>query len=184
MAKAKRTIINNLPYILIICGLIILVAAFELSIDKYKLLQNPSYQPICNLNPVVSCGAVMKAKQSSAFGFPNPFIGLFAAGILVTTGMAVLAGAKLKRWYWLGLELGSILGIGFIAWLFYQSLYNIHDLCPFCASVWVATITTFWYVTIYNIDQKYIHLSKRLEKPYGWVRKHHADLLILIFLIF
>src|ERR1700721_671154 len=124
MKKAKRTLKQNLPYILIICGLIITLAGLFLSIDDIKLLQNPSYHPICDLNPVVSCGNVIQSKQGSAFGFPNPYIGLFAGAILVTTGVGLLAGAKLKRWYWLGLEAGTVAGIGFISWLFYESLYN------------------------------------------------------------
>lgn len=180
---AKRTLANNLPYILIVCGIIILLASFFLSVDKIRLLENPSYKPICDLNPVVSCGSVIQSKQGSSLGFPNPFIGLFAAGVVITTGAAVLAGAKFKRWYWQGLELGSLFGIGFLAWLFYQSLYRLHDLCPYCMTVWVATITTFWYVTLYNIDQKNICLPKSLTRPYRWVRKHHADILVLIFIV-
>lgn len=183
MVKAKRALADNIAYILIICGLIILIASFALSVDVIKLLENPAYKPICDLNPVVSCGNVIQSKQGKAFGFPNPYIGLFAAGVLMTSGVALVAGNKLKRWYWLGLEFGSLLGIGFIAWLFYQSLYKIHDLCPYCMTVWVATITTFWYVTLYNIDQKNILLPKKLFKPYRWVRKHHLDLLILFFIL-
>lgn len=183
MAKVKRTLANNLPYILIVCGLIILVAAFLLSLDKIKLLQNPNYKPICDLDPVISCGNIIESKQGTAFGFPNPFIGLFAGGVVITTGMAMVAGTKLKKWYWIGMELGSIFGIGFIGWLFYESLYRIHALCPYCMTVWVATIITFWYVSLYNIDQKNIRLPKKLLKPYGWVRKHHLDLLILIFIV-
>ncbi len=183
MGKVKRNLARNLPYILIVCGLIMLIASLALSIDNDKILANPSYVPSCNLNPVVSCGSVLQAKQGKTFGFPNPFIGLVASGVVITTGVSMLAGAKFKKWYYQGLEIGSLLGIAYISWLFYQSLYRLHDLCPYCLSVWVATITTFWYVSLYNIDQENIKLPKKLIKPYTWVRKHHLDLLILIFLI-
>ncbi|HEY1645158.1 MAG TPA: vitamin K epoxide reductase family protein [Candidatus Saccharimonadales bacterium] len=183
MAKVKRTLASNLPYILIVCGLVIALAALALSIDKIKLLENPNYHPICDLNPVVSCGSVIDSKQGTAFGFPNPFVGLFAGGIVLAAGMAMVAGAKFKRWFWVGLELGTLFGMGFIGWLFFQTLYRINALCPYCISVWVATITAFWYLSLYNIDQKNIRLPKKLLKPYGWVRKHHFDLLILFFII-
>jgi len=50
--------------------------------------------------------------------------------------------------------------------------------------VWVVTITSFWYVTLYNIDNKYIKLPRgRTQSVYGWIRKHHLDLLVLWFLI-
>ena len=183
MGTKKRTLANNIPYILIVCGLVITIAAFFLSVDSFKIAQNSSYIPNCNLNPVVSCGNVIKSKQGKAFGFPNPFIGLFAGGVVITSGVAMVAGAKFKKWYWQGMEIGTILGMGFIGWLFYQSLFNIHDLCPWCLTVWVSTITAFWYVSLYNIDQKNIKLPKSLLKPYTWVRTHHLDLLILVFIL-
>jgi uncharacterized membrane protein len=183
VAKIRRTLAVNLPYILVICGLIIAVSGLALSIDKVKLLENPSYKPICDLNPIVSCGDVIKTKQAEALGFPNPFIGLFAGGIVVTAGMAMFAGAKFKKWFWIGLELGTIFGMCFIGFLFYQTVYRINALCPYCMAVWVAVIISFWYVSLYNIDQKNINLPKKLLRPYGWVRKHHLDILILIFVI-
>ncbi len=50
-------------------------------------------------------------------------------------------------------------------------------------AVWVVSITAFWYVTLYNIDQKNIRLPKKAGKPYAWIRRHHLDLLVLWFLI-
>jgi hypothetical protein len=48
----------------------------------------------------------------------------------------------------------------------------------------VVTIPVFWYVTLYNIDQRNIRLPKgKAQKAYGWVRRHHLDLLILSYLL-
>ena len=183
MSKVKPSVATSLPYILIIAGVIGLVSSLILSIDKFKILQNVNYHPSCDLNPIVSCGSVMKTNQSSALSFPNPFVGLAGFGALLTIGMAIKAGATFKRWFWLGLEAGSIFGLVFIHWLFFETVYRIHALCPYCMAVWVVTITTFWYVTMYNVDNKYICLPKKLKPVYGWVRKHHLDLLILWFVI-
>jgi hypothetical protein len=50
--------------------------------------------------------------------------------------------------------------------------------------VWVVTITSFWYVTLYNIDQKHIKLpAGKLHQAYGWMRRHHLDLLVLWLLV-
>src|SRR5882757_3410775 len=98
MARSRLTLPKALPYILVIGGIIGLISSFVISYDKIKLLENPSYQPSCNLNPIISCGSVMKSWQGSAFGFPNPWIGLVAFGVLITIGMSLLAGAKFKRW--------------------------------------------------------------------------------------
>jgi hypothetical protein len=72
----------------------------------------------------------------------------------------------------------------FLSWLFYQSLYNLHILCPYCLGTDAATIPMFWYVTLYNIDQGNIKLPVgRAKKAYKWVRSHHLDLLVLAYLL-
>jgi uncharacterized membrane protein len=182
--KSGRTLAQNLPFILAIGGAIGYVCAFIIMFDKVQLLKNPSYVPSCDLNPIISCGSVMSSKQGSAFGFPNPFIGLGAFPIVMTVGMAVFAGAKFKRWFWLGLEAGTIFGLLFIHWLFFESVYRIHALCPWCIVVWIITITTFWYTTLYNIDQGHIKLGAgRPQTIYSWIRKHHLDILFVWFIL-
>lgn len=173
-----------LPYLLIAIGIIGYAAAFIIMFDKLQLADNPNYVPSCNLNPIISCGSVMKSTQSHAFGFPNPFIGLAAFPVVAFVGVGILAGAKFKRWYWLGLNAGFVFALGFVHWLFYQSVYNIQALCPYCIAVWIVSITGFWYVTLYNVDQKYIRLPKgKIQGIYTWIRRHHLDLLVLWFLI-
>lgn len=172
-----------LPYILIVAGIVGYASAFIITYDKLQLASNPSFEPSCNLNPVISCGSVMQSEQASVFGFPNPFIGMGAFPVLAFVGIAMLAGARFKRWFWLGLNAGLILAVVFVHWLFFQSVYRIEALCPWCILVWISTITSFWYVTMYNHDQKNIVLKGSLHKAHVWVRRHHLDLLILWFLI-
>lgn len=182
--KKAWTVPKILPYILLIGGIIGYACAFIIMFDKIRILDNPNYVPSCNLNPIISCGSVMQSKQATAFGFPNPFIGLGAFPVLAVIGGAIFAGAKFKRWFWLGLNAGLVFAVGFVHWLFFESVYRIQALCPWCMIVWTVSIITFWYVTLYNIDQGHIKLPKRaLTKGYGWVRRHHLDLLVLWFLI-
>ena len=178
------TLKKTLPYILVIGGVIGYVCAFIILFDDFHILSNPHYIPSCDLNPIISCGNVMQSKQATIFGFPNPFIGLGAFAATGVVGLALLAGAKFKRWFWLGMNGGLLFALGFVHWLFYQSVYRIHSLCPWCIIVWIVSITTFWYVTLYNIDQGHIRLPKgKASQLYGWVRRHHLDILVLWFLI-
>lgn len=172
-----------MPYLLIIGGIIGLICSFIITVDKMKLLEDPSFRPNCDLNPIISCGSVMSSAQGAAFGFPNPFIGLAAFAVLITIGVAMLAGARFKRWFWIGLQIGALLGVAFVHWLFYQSVYSIQSLCPYCMVVWVVTITTFWYVLLYNIREGHIQLPPRLIGVGDFIRRHHFDILILWFLI-
>lgn len=176
----RTTLEKALPWLLIICGCIGLIAAFIITIEKIHLLQDPSFSPSCDLNPIISCGSVMASDQSSAFGFPNPLIGLVAFPIVIMTGVLMRAGITFKRWYMLGLQAGTIFGLLFVHWLFFQSTYRINALCPYCIAVWIVTITTFWYVLLYNLQKGYIKVSKKMD---DFLKKHHLDILLVWFLV-
>jgi len=45
------------------------------------------------------------------------------------------------------------------------------------------TITAFWYLTLYNIQNRNIKLSKKYKPVTDFFVKHHVDWLILWFLI-
>jgi uncharacterized membrane protein len=181
--KPLSRLAKILPFILIVCGIIGIIASVAITVEKFDLLKNPNYHPICNLNPIISCGSVMASKQASAFGFMNTYIGLLGFPVVVTIGAAMLAGAKFKRWFWLGMQVGLGLGILFAYWLLVESVYNIRALCPYCLSVDVALTVAFWYTTLYVLQQRLVRLPRRLEKAVGFVQRHHLDLLIFWFVI-
>ncbi|MFJ9213705.1 membrane protein [Streptomyces sp. L-9-10] len=139
--------------LLVITGAAGLLAAWVITLDKFKLLEDPGFTPGCSLNPVVSCGNIMKSDQASAFGFPNPMLGLVTYAVVIFIGVGLLAGARYRNWFWLGLNAGTLFGVGFCTWLQYQSLYTISSLCLWCCLAWVATILMFWYVTSHNIRE-------------------------------
>ncbi|MGW1121578.1 vitamin K epoxide reductase family protein, partial [Streptomyces tanashiensis] len=119
-------------WLLVIAGAAGLLAAWVITIDKFKLLEDPTFTPGCSLNPIVSCGNIMKSEQASVFGFPNPMLGLVTYAVVIAIGVGLLAGARYRRWYWLGLNAGTLFGVGFCTWLMYQSLYEINSLCLWC----------------------------------------------------
>ena len=67
---------QKLGVLLLVGGLIGLVAAMVLLLEKLALLVNPDYIPFCNVSPVLSCGSVMTTPQAEAFGIPNPVLGI------------------------------------------------------------------------------------------------------------
>ncbi|KUH92643.1 vitamin K epoxide reductase family protein [Mycobacterium sp. IS-1556] len=125
---------------ILIAGVLGLVAAVLLTVEKIELLIDPEYVPSCSFNPVLSCGSVMITPQASVFGFPNSLIGIVSFTIVVVTGVLALARVELPRWYWAGLATGTLLGSAFVHWLIFQSLYRIGALCPYCMVVWAVTI--------------------------------------------
>ena len=137
-----------LAWLYVLGGGLGLAAAAALTLEKIAKLRDPSYVPTCSLNPVMSCGSVMDSPQAEAFGFPNPLIGIAAFAVVVTTGVAVLAGFQPPRWYRLTMNAGTGQGALFVHWLIFASLYHIHALCPYCLVVWLMTIPLFWYTTV------------------------------------
>lgn len=184
MSVKNINLAKALPWILLIGGIIGYICAFIIMWDKVKLADNPNYVPSCSLNPVISCGSVMKSAQAHAFGFPNPFIGLGAFPAVAVVGAAMLAGARFKRWFWRTLFGGYLLGTIFAYWLLFESVYRIKALCPYCLAIDVVVTITFWYLKLYMFDQKLLPLPKgKPTKVYGWIRKHHLDILITWFII-
>ncbi|MDH6132318.1 putative membrane protein [Kitasatospora sp. MAA4] len=162
-------------YALLLCvaGVLGLAAAFVLTTDKIKLLQNPNYVPSCNINPIISCGSVMRTEQASVFGFPNSLLGLIGFAVVVATGVGVLAGARYRRWYWLGLQAGTVFGLMLIHWLIGQTLYSIGAVCPYCMLVWASTITLFWYTTLHNLRTGVIPVPPKLRPVVRELNRYH-----------
>ncbi|MGW3450926.1 vitamin K epoxide reductase family protein [Streptomyces sp. NPDC001076] len=156
----------------VVAGAAGLLASWVITLDKFKLLENPRFVPGCSLNPVVSCGSVMKSAQASAFGFPNPMLGLVAYPVVICVGVSLLAGARFPAWYWLAFDAGCAFGIGFVTWLQFESLYRINALCLWCCLAWVATIVLFWYVTSFAVRHRFLPAPRWLREFLGeftWV---------------
>ncbi|MCI4676568.1 vitamin K epoxide reductase family protein [Candidatus Mycolicibacterium alkanivorans] len=127
----------------LIAGVIGFVASATLAIEKIEMLKNPAYVPTCSINPVLSCGSVMVTPQASVFGFPNPLMGIAGFAVVIVTGVLAVTKVRLPHWYWVGLLIGTGLGVVFVHWLIYQTLYVIGALCPYCMVVWSVTIPLF-----------------------------------------
>lgn len=181
-----RTNYRQSAWVLIISGVIGLFASIELIIQKVNVLSDPNYVLNCDINPVLSCGNVINTEQASAFGFPNPVLGVIGFTVVIMFGAILLAGLELPRWMWLGLQIGSIFGIAFVIWLVVQSLYVIGALCPWCMVVWSVMVPIFWQVTTDNLESKRLSIGAKLSEivvALKWILVA-ASYLIVIGLIF
>jgi uncharacterized membrane protein len=151
-------------WVMTLTGAVGWLASFQLTVDDWRLLQDPAYQPPCNISPVVSCGSVMSSPQGSLLGFPNTLLGLGAFAVVTTLGIAVLTGARLHRRLWLALDAGTLVGVVFVHWLIGQSLYELNKICPYCAVVWVVTIALFWYVTVHCLESGIVPVPQGVLK--------------------
>ena len=173
---------TTLAYIYIVAGVLGGIAAFALTYDKIQLLQNPSYIPGCNINPIFSCGSVMNTEQASLLGVPNTVFGLMAFSSLATLGFLLAAGAQLKRWLWILVQVAAAVGVLFMHYLFFQGVYRINAICPWCFTVWMITIPVFWYTTLYNLREKNIALPSSTRGLGKFMQDNHANILLVWYL--
>ena len=187
MAKEKKVARILQPHgfalLLILVGIVGMIASTVLTLDKLHVLRDPSYNPACNINPVFSCGSVMKTKQAEIAGAPNTLVGLAAFPVLITVGVMMLFGARMHRRFWQLFQIGVLGGLAMVLYLFYQGVYRINALCIYCLSVWVVILLLVWYTTLFNIQQKNIILPKKLQKAGNWALSHHVDVTVVVYLL-
>ena len=172
------------PLILIIFGLTGLLASSTINIEKVSLLKNPDVALVCDINPIYSCGNVINSKQASIFGFSNELMGIAMFSAIITVGVIVLSGTKLKPWIWKLFMLGMVGSMAFVLWFFYQSVYVIGSLCIFCSIVWFSTWTITTALFAWAYDQKLVNVPNNLQKIVAVKRKYIISIwLVLIFLM-
>jgi uncharacterized membrane protein len=140
-----------------------LIASFVLSIDAIRLAEDPATALSCNINAVISCGTVAGSWQAALFGFPNAFLGLAAEPVVITIAVASLGGVRFPRWFMFSAQVVYTLGFAFAYWLFYQSMFHIGALCPWCLLVTVSTTLVFATLTHVNIRDGNLPLSERAQ---------------------
>ncbi|MDD7931100.1 vitamin K epoxide reductase family protein [Actinomycetospora straminea] len=154
--------------VLLVGGLAGAVVSLVLLLDKLALLADPTFVPSCSIDPVLSCGTIMRTWQASLLGFPNPVLGLLTFPVAAAMGALVLGGVALPRWAWWSLQAGTTAGMLLVHWLIVQSLAVIHALCPWCMVAWVAVIAMFWAVTVANLRAGRLGGASAPLRRHGW----------------
>ncbi|WP_093184095.1 vitamin K epoxide reductase family protein [Sanguibacter gelidistatuariae] len=150
-------------WLLIAFGLVGFVASIALAIEKFLKLSNPNHVASCSINIFLDCADAMASWQGALLGFPNPFIGVAAFPVVVTTGVVLLLGVTLPRWYWLCLFAGTVAALGLVIFLIYTSVSVLGKLCPYCMVVWAAVIPLFWFTLVYAVQERVITVSDGLR---------------------
>ena len=157
-----------------------LIASFVLSLDAIELAKDPEANLSCNINSVISCGTVGTSWQAEAFGFPNAFLGLIATPVIITLAVAGLGGARFPRWFMLGVQLFYTGALGFAYWLFYQSMFNIGALSPWCLVVTTSTTLVFVALAHLNIRDNNLFLPTRVQDTLASAVRANVDLVLVV----
>ena len=165
---------------MLVSAFLSLLAAFVLSIDAWKIAENPDLALSCDINAVLSCGDVARSWQATLFGFPNSYLGLMFEPMVITLAAAGLAGVKFPRWIMLTAQTIYLLALIFALWLFSQSMLVIGALCPWCLLITFSTSLVFISLTHYNIKENNLFFSKKLHNRSNWWLWKDYDLYLAI----
>lgn len=161
-----------LAWLFIITGFTGLLGSFELSVERVNLLLEPESLLACDVSPFITCSGAMESAQGSAFGFPNPFIGLMGFVAPIAVGVALLAGAKFRRWLWTIFALGVLGALGFVLWLAWNSIFLLGIICPWCFLVWIATYTLAFPTFAHAIGEGAFGMPESVRKRFRALRPH------------
>lgn len=184
--KKDRTLSNKWLFgTMLAFGIVGLIASFVLSVEEIHLIKNPNAVLSCSINLVLNCSTVMQTWQASVFGFPNMLIGLMAYPVVITTAVVALAGGKLPKQYWIAAHICFGLGAVFAYWLFFNSLYVIEVLCPWCLIVTFSTTILFATITHYVLRENSYGIPKKLnDKVQLFLRNDYGKLATASWLVF
>lgn len=158
MARLSKGYNRKALWVLLVASVFALIASFVLSLEKIHLLENPDAVLLCTFNLILNCATVMQTWQSAVFfGVPNMYIGLMAFPVLIAVAVAGLGGSLYSRKFLVAMNICVLLGAFFAYWLFFQSLYVIQVLCPWCLVVTFAC-------TLILASVEYIALSENIYK--------------------
>ncbi|WP_142118743.1 vitamin K epoxide reductase family protein [Rarobacter faecitabidus] len=163
---------------MLVSALLSLVAAFVLSYDAVVLAANPAAELSCNINSVLSCGQVALSWQAELFGFPNSFLGLACEPVVITIAVASLAGTRFPRWFMAAAQFIYLLGLIFAYWLFFQSSFVIHALCPWCLIITFGTTAVFMTLLHVNLRDNNFYLPARWHERAKSALRMNIDLLV------
>jgi len=140
-----------------------LLCSLILSVEKLHLLENPNAQLPCTVNAFLNCATVMNTPEASLLGFPNSFIGMMAYSVLLTVAIAGLFGVRFPKNFMMIAQLGVTIEILFAYWLFFDSVFVIQVLCPFCLAVTFSSTMIFAALTRYNILEKNLYVAPKTQ---------------------
>lgn len=162
-------------WVLFFCALIGLTASVALTYDTYQLANTAGYVPSCSINPILSCGSVMKSDAASLIGaVPNSAFGIVGFFALLIFSVLLILGKQFSKRIWtLGLVAASI-GFLLVHYLIFESLFILQTLCPWCMSVWLVSLPIFGFFLL-----KYLSLRETQNEFTETIIRHRVALAVL-----
>jgi len=172
---------------MLVSGVLGLFTSFVLSIDAWRLAAKPDIVFSCDISAVISCGAVARTWQANLLHFPNAFLGIFFESVVLTVSVALVAGITFPRWFMRGVHALYTVGLFFALWLFSQSYFVIHALCPWCLLITFTTILVWSGLTRINLRDGHVPSTPGVRRfvvtPLYWYVTATVCLIIVVMIV-
>ncbi|MGC5616533.1 vitamin K epoxide reductase family protein [Georgenia sp. Z1491] len=155
---------RELSILLVLAGLAGLWASIELVRSELIVAADPGAALGCDINPLIGCGTFLSTWQAHALGISNALLGTAAFGALLATGLILLSGGRLGRWFWWLLTAGAAFALVALVFFVYTAFYEIRALCPYCLVVWAAIIPVIVHVPARAAQAGHLRLGERLTR--------------------
>lgn len=168
---------------LLILAAIGMMASLALGYETLETIKNPDYNPSCNISPIISCGKVMASEYSEVFGVPNPVFGIIGFSALITLALVIVSGAKLRRRMWYLMLAAGAIGVVWVHYLFFISVYSIGSICPWCSVLWISTIPIFWLIVTHAAASGMLDFNKYTKRCANLWSTYAGPILITWYLV-
>lgn len=109
----------------------------------YRLINDPTYASVCDVNSTFSCSQAYTSAYGSFGGVPVALLGmlffLFVIGLVVLCRPSAAASANLPGYVFAA----STLGLAVVLYLGYASYFILETVCLLCVGTYVAVIGLF-----------------------------------------
>ncbi|MDH4066741.1 MAG: thioredoxin domain-containing protein, partial [Acidobacteriota bacterium] len=109
----------------------------------YRLLNDPTYTSVCDVNSTFSCSEAYTSQYGAFGGVPVALLGMLffagVAGLVVLCGRSKAAEANLPGYVFAA----STIGLAFVLYLGYASYFILGTVCLLCVGTYVAVIGLF-----------------------------------------
>lgn len=111
----------------------------------HRLLTDPTYTSICDVNATFSCSAAYLSSYGSVWGIPVAVFGaIWFAGVLALLGVRRASSAAVADHAVGYLFVWATVGLAVVLYFAYASLIVLKEVCLLCATMYAAVIGIFF----------------------------------------
>lgn len=127
--------------VMMVAGVLGMFASLELLLAEKELLQNPTANLSCDINPLIGCGKFLTSEFNTLFfGISNSIFGLAFFGGITALGMVLATKGRFGVWLWRALDVAVVLAAAWLVWFQHTAFFVERALCPYCLVTWFVTI--------------------------------------------